>query len=138
MLGANRFQGEELQVESRSHHTRLPISQIIEVIFAPTGLLGLHQGCCDLPMLHVCVPVKSDLDGARSHSEFLLSPPHFPIFRDHYIPCRADEPCSAQLSPSACAFPSHLGWKGPSLETLPATKSWWHGLLMVSQPGFAL
>lgn len=66
-----------LQVESRSCHTRLPVSQIIEV-FAPTGLLGLHQGCCDLPTLHVCAPVEHGLDGARSLSEFLLSPPHLP------------------------------------------------------------
>lgn len=67
-----------LQVESRPCHTRLPVSQINEVMFAPTGLLGLHQGCCDLPMLHVCAPVERGLDGARSLSEFLLSPPHLP------------------------------------------------------------
>lgn len=58
------FMVRQLQVESRSHHTRLPLSHIIEVMFAPTGLLGLQKGCCDLPMLHVYAPVKSDLDGA--------------------------------------------------------------------------
>lgn len=58
------FMVRRLQVESRSCHTRLPISQIIEVKFAPTGLLGLYQGFCDLPTLHVCAPVESGLDGA--------------------------------------------------------------------------
>lgn len=64
--------------------------------------------------------------------------PIFPIADDHHIQFRADEPCPGQLSPLACAFPSHLGWKGLSLETLPATKTWGYGLLMVSQPDFAL
>lgn len=53
-----------LQVESRACLTGLPISQTIEVMFVPAGLLGLHQSCCDLPILHVCAPGEGGLDGA--------------------------------------------------------------------------